>query len=43
MRLNIVITYERLTFEPEIQILRTCNSNSSNSQLKIFELATRNL
>lgn len=50
MRLNIVITYERLIFEPEIQslelstrILRTRKLKSLNSQLKIFELATRNL
>ncbi len=43
MRLNIVITYERLTLELATQNLRIRNSKSSNSQLQIFELAAQSL
>jgi len=41
MRLNIVITYERLTFEPKTQNLRTRNLYSTNSQLEFFEFKSR--
>ena len=41
MRLNIVITYESLTFEPKTQNLRTRNLYSTNSQLEFFEFKSR--